>query len=525
MKLENKIATLYKENNISTLEEDYMEILDTTLRDGEQTEGVAFPKQEKLAIAKKLLELGVHRIEIASAGTTTKESEAVKSICSWAKENNYLESIEVLAFVNEQSIDWIYETGCRTANLLCKGSLKHTEKQLKKTKEQHLEDIKRTIQYAKSKGIKVNVYLEDWSNGMIDSKDYVYYMLKEIQEQGIERIMLPDTLGILSPEQTYTFIKEIKKHFPGKYDFHAHNDYGLATANTVQAVLAGVNGIHTTINTLGERTGNTSLIEIAVVLKDLYNIDLKLDELSYQELSELVGEFSGKRLPYNAPIVGDNVMTQTCGVHADGDKKAGLYQTKLTAPGRFGKETTRYALGKNVGKASIEMNLKELGIDLTLEQIKTLRDEIAELGQRKEQITQADLLFLIADLFEQPEMVPLRILECKIDADLNGERKAHVKLDYKGEILTANAKGDGQYDAFMNALRYIFKEKNIEIPELVDYRIDIPPGGRTSALTQAFVGWKKDDNSLNTEGVETDQTFAAVKATEKMLNLILRNDN
>lgn len=497
-----------------------MEILDTTLRDGEQTEGVAFSPQEKLTLAKKLLQLGIHRLEVASAGVTQEEQAAVKAICSYAKTQNLLESIEVLAFVNQASIDWAYQAGCRTVNLLCKGSLNHLQNQLKKTKEQHLEEINNIIRYAKTQGISTNIYLEDWSNGMLNSKDYVYHLIENIENA--KRIMLPDTLGILSPEQTYRFIKEIKQRFNKHFDFHAHNDYGLATANTIQAVLAGIDAIHLTINNMGERAGNASLIETAVVLKDLYSIDLNLDESQFQEISELVARFSGKKPAHNTPIVGSSFGFQTAGIHADGDKKAGLYKTKLR-PERFGKRTTRYALGKMAGKSTIELNLKELGIELTPEQIKKLTKEISELGGKKEQITQPDLLFLIADLFEQPEIIPFKILECEIKKQLNNQRSAYVKISYKGEILEAEAKGDGGYDAAINAIKQSLKEKQISLPDLVDYTITIPPGGETSALTMASIEWQHKNKTQTSKGVETDQDFAALKATEKILNFILRD--
>jgi len=497
------------------------EILDTTLRDGEQTEGVAFSSQEKLTIAKKLLQLGVDRIEVASSGVTEEEFKAVKVICNYAQKRGYLDRIEVLGFVNRKSIDWIYDSGCKTVNLLCKGSLKHATEQLKKTEQEHLADIEDITKYATEKGINVNVYLEDWSNGMLESKDYVYYLIQGLRKTDVKRIMLPDTLGILSPEQVFKFIKEIKEKFPGRYDFHAHNDYGLGTINTIHAVLAEIDGVHTTINNMGERAGNASLIEIAVALKDLYNIDLGLKESKFQELSDLVARFSGKKPAHNAPIVG-NINTQIAGIHADGDKKGELYQTKLR-PERFGKGTIRYALGKMVGKASIELNLAELGItDLTQDQIKKLRDEVSRLGQEKESVTQSDLLFLIADLFEQPERVPFKILECRISADLNGTRQAYVKFDYKETIMESEATGDGQYDAFMKAIKSKLHEMGIEIPDLIDYIIEIPPGGKTSALTQSSITWT-NGKKLHTIGIETDQTFAAIKATEKMLNFILRN--
>jgi len=524
--LSDTTQKLYEEKGIPDSRGDYMpEIMDTTLRDGEQTEGVSFPKQEKLTLAKKILQLGVDRIEVASAGETKQEFDTVKSICEWAKTKGYINNIEVLAFVNKESIDWIYETGCRTVNLLCKGSSNHLKEQLRKTKEEHLADIKEIVEYAKEKGMNINVYLEDWSNGMLNSRDYVYFMIQGLRELNVKRIMLPDTLGVLSPEQVSEFIKEIKQKFPGRYDFHAHNDYGLATANTIQAVLAKVDGIHVTVNSLGERTGNASIFEVAVCLKDHYNIDLGLKESMFQGLSDLISQLSGKRVSYNTSIVGENVDFQTAGIHADGDKKAELYITKLK-PERFGREEgKKYALGKHVGKASIELNLEELGIELSSEQIKTLRDEVSELGHRKEQITQADLLFLVADLFEQPEMIPFRILECEIKTSLNGERSAYVKINYKGDVLEADSKGDGGYDAAMNAVKKILASKVAQLPKLVDYSITIPPGGQTSALTMASIGWEYNKKKIQSKGVETDQTFAALKATEKIINLILRNGN
>ncbi|GAG18946.1 unnamed protein product, partial [marine sediment metagenome] len=253
------------------------------------------------------------------------------------------------------------------------------------------------------------------------------------------------------PEQVFGFVKEIKEKFPGKYDFHGHNDYGLAVLNTVKAILAGIDGVHTTVNGLGERTGNTSLIETAVVLKDHYNINLKLNESKFYEISLIVEEFSGKRISQNKPFIGGDVFTQTAGIHADGDKKGNLYKTRLT-PKRFGRNSSiNYALGKNVGKASIELNLKKLGIELSKEQIKELRNEVSTIGQNKGIITQADLLFLVADLFDQPEMVPVKLLDCEAVINLNGKRTGYVKFEYKGEILEEKGVGDGEYDACMNA--------------------------------------------------------------------------
>jgi len=163
--------------------------MDTTLRDGEQTSGVSFVPHEKLMIARLLLEdLKVDRVEVASARVSDGEFEAVKMICDWAARRNLLHKVEVLGFVDGRtSVDWIQRTGCRVINLLCKGSLKHCTQQLKKTPEEHIEDIVNVVRYADELDIAVNVYLEDWSNGMKDSSDYVFQLMDGLKDTSIKR--------------------------------------------------------------------------------------------------------------------------------------------------------------------------------------------------------------------------------------------------------------------------------------------------------------------------------------------------
>ncbi len=211
-----------------------VEIMDTTLRDGEQTQGVSFTPIEKLNIAKLLLkEVKVDRIEVASARVSRGEFEAIRQIAEWASRNNLLDRIEVLGFVDgDVSLDWIKDAGARVDNLLCKGSLRHLEKQLRKSPEQHVSDIKEIIDKADRQGISVNIYFEDWSNGMLNSEDYVYFLLDSLKDEKVVRFMLPDTLGILNPFQTYELCKKMIDRYPVlHFDFHSHNDYDLAVAN------------------------------------------------------------------------------------------------------------------------------------------------------------------------------------------------------------------------------------------------------------------------------------------------------
>lgn len=500
-----------------------VEIMDTTLRDGEQTNGVSFMPHEKLMIARALLQnLNVDRIEVASARVSDGEKEAVKSICKWARQTGRLDRVEVLGFVDgHTSVDWIVDAGCIHMNLLCKGSLRHCQGQLNKTPEQHIKDIRDVIAYADEKGVGVNVYLEDWSNGMKDSPEYVFQIMDGLADTSILRFMLPDTLGVLNPLDLISYIRQMVKRYPdARFDFHAHNDYDLAISNVLAAVFAGCRGIHTSVNGLGERAGNASLASVQAILKDQFHAQTRIDESRLNEVSRLVESYSGIAIPPNQPITGDSVFTQVAGVHADGDNKAGLYQNELM-PERFGRKR-EYALGKNSGKANILKNLEELGLELTPEQTKRVTQRIIELGDKKELVTQEDLPYIVSDVLKHsgPDE-HVRLLSYVVTTAYGLKPLASLQLEVNGQTYEESAQGDGQFDAFVRAIRHIYKNKlGRRFPWLTNYNVTIPPGGRTDALVQTVITWNWDDRVLRTRGLDADQTEAAIKAVIKMLNLI-----
>ncbi|MBN1414561.1 MAG: 2-isopropylmalate synthase [Bacteroidales bacterium] len=498
--------------------------MDTTLRDGEQTSGVSFTDAEKLSIAKLLLEdLRVDRLEIASARVSEGEFEAVKKITSWATRHRLINKIEVLGFVDGTiSVNWIKEAGAKVLNLLTKGSLRHVTEQLRKTPEQHAVDIKQVIDFAKSQGLTVNIYLEDWSNGMRNSKDYVYFMMNAFKPLKINRIMLPDTLGILNPDETYNFCKEMKDHYPDQeFDFHAHNDYDLATGNIFSAIKAGITCIHATINGLGERAGNVPLSSVIAVVKDHLKCEMNVNEEKLTLVSKMVESFSGIRIPPNKPVIGDNVFTQTSGIHADGDNKSNLYYNDLL-PERFGRKRV-YALGKTSGKANIKKNLEEMGIELDVESMKKVTERIIELGDKKEAVTQEDLPYIISDVLQSKSIQEeIEILNFSLSTAHGLKPVATLKIRINNEIYEETSNGDGQYDAFMKALRKIYNMLEKSLPALLDYSVSIPPGGKTDALVQTDITWKMG-REFRTRGLDSDQTVAAIKATLKMLNIIENN--
>ena len=496
--------------------------MDTTLRDGEQTQSVSYSPLEKLQIARLLLkDLKVDRIEVASARVSKGEFEALKQITDWARHNNLQRKIEVLGFVDgDLSLNWIKDAGGKVINLLCKGSLRHLEKQLRKTPDQHVNDIKGIIRKAESNDMQVNIYLEDWSNGMIHSEDYVFYMLDSLKDEFLERFMLPDTLGILNPDQTYAFCKKIIDRYPGlHFDFHSHNDYDLAVANIYSAVRAGIKGVHTTVNGLGERAGNAPLSSVIGILHDQLKVETGINEFEITKVSKIVETFSGIRIPVNKPVIGENVFTQTSGVHADGDTKDNLYYNNLL-PERFGRKR-KYALGKQSGKATIKKNLEEFGLSLSAESINKVTQRVIELGDKKENVTTEDLPFIIADVLGN-EHINYKIFIKNYSLSLSYGLKpfASVQIEIDGNLYQETSSGDGQYDAFMKATRSIYDKIGKELPLLIDYQVSIPPGGKTDALVETIISWEFHGKEFNTKGLDADQTESAIKATEKMLNLI-----
>ena len=500
------------------------EILDTTLRDGEQTSGVAFSASEKLSIARKLLEeVRVDRIEIASARVSDGEFQCVCKVCEWAKEAGYLDKIEVLGFGdNGASIEWISKAGGKVINLLAKGSEKHCTAQLGKQPEEHWSDIRRNIDMAVEAGLSVNIYLEDWSNGMQYSFKYVMDMMEALSDAPIQRFMLPDTLGILSPSQTKHFFEQMVAKYPKlHFDFHAHNDYDLAVANVLAAVKAGAQGVHTTVNGLGERAGNASLASVVAVIKDMIpGSELNVIEQSINSLSRMVESYSGIATAPNAPIVGENVFTQTAGIHADGDKKAKLYVNPLL-PERFGR-SREYALGKMSGKANIEQNLRQLGISLNDYDMRRVTERINEMGDKKEHVTIEDLPYIISDvLHHDAPSERIKLVSYMVSTAYGLHPQACVKLDINGQQYEESATGDGQYDAFVRAVRHIYRNKlDRTFPWLTNYVVTIPPGGRTDALVQTAITWQYEGKVYRTRGLDADQTEAAIKATIKMLNML-----
>jgi D-citramalate synthase len=303
-------------------------------------------------------------------------------------------------------------------------------------------------------------------------------------------------------------------------DFHGHNDYDLSVSNVMEAIKAGCHGLHLTVNGMGERAGNAPMASAIAVINDFMpEIEVAVNESSLYKVSKLVSAFTGFGIPANKPIVGDNVFTQTAGIHADGDSKKNLYFNDLM-PERFGRKR-KYALGKTSGKANIQKNLQELGLTLNDDELRKVTARIIELGDKKEKVTKEDLPYIISDVLDSNTYQQKVFVKSYVLTHSKGLKPSTtLALEINGELIEEHAQGDGQYDAFMNALRKVYRSKKMDLPTLVDYAVRIPPGSNSDALCETIITWKRGDKEFISRGLDSDQTVSAIKATEKMLNII-----
>src|SRR3989344_1244394 len=509
----------------------YIEIMDTTLRDGQQSHGMKYTQQEKLEIARYLLEkVKVDRVEVASALTSDGEFHTLTAIMNWAQKHGQENRIEALGFVDGgRSAEWIAKAGCKVINLLCKGSEEHCRVQLRSTPQEHFEKIEHTISAARRLGLSVNAYLEDWSNGVQNSWDYVKNLCVALSRMPIDRVMLCDTLGILNPYKTGRLVKATAKLLHGKkVDIHMHNDYGNATWDTIGGVYTGfVDGVHVTVNGLGERTGNADLAQVVVAIHDHTRYKTRVNELELRPISRLVSMFSGRSIPVNAPISG-KVFSSGCGVHSDGNRKGGIYQSRLTHE-RFGAQFIT-ALSNQSGQASLKDCLeRDLGITtLTDDQIAKLRKRVADLSDSGKRLGIGDLLVLVSEFTNQPHRIVLSVDEGSVSTRSSLGRKASVYavLRFKGQEVILEAEGNGGFDAFMNGLEVWAKTVDLKVPELIEDQVNIPPGGKTNALTFADIRWKRpeeDGEEFQTIGTDSDQVMAAVRSAIQAVNVCNQN--
>ncbi|MBS7654194.1 2-isopropylmalate synthase [Candidatus Bathyarchaeota archaeon] len=493
---------------------DKIRIFDTTLRDGEQTPGVSLTPEEKLLIAKRLDEIGVNVIEAGFAAASEGEVEAIKLI---AKEGL---KAEVCSFARgvKSDIDAALKSEVNSIFLVIPSSDIHIEHKLKKTRDEVLMLTEECVEYAKDHGLIVEFGPEDATRSDLG---FLKEMIRVSLSSGAERVTPPDTVGVLTPERTYEFFSDLKKTFPNTvFGVHCHNDFGLAVANTLAALRAGVEEAHVTINGLGERAGNAALEEVVVALKLQYNVNTSIKTDLLYDTSLLVSRLTGVPIQPNKAIVGENAFVHESGIHTHAIlSEPSTYEA--IPPNVVGR-TRRLVVGKHAGAHGVMAALKEMGLDPTEDQLKEILLRVKALGDKGKRVTDADLRAIAESVIGIPQIRPIKLEELTVVTGDHVTPTASVRLSVNGKILIEAATGVGPVDAAMNAIRKAVA--TIEPMRLEEYHVNAITGG-TNAVVEVIVRLSKGDRVITAMGAHEDIVMASVEAMISGMNLLMRNNN
>ncbi len=481
-------------------EQKTVKILDTSLRDGEQTPGVSLTPEQKLQIAKQLDILGVDYIEAGTAVISEGEQRGIKGIAN----EGLKAEISSFARLLKGDIDAAIECDVDTVNLVAPVSDAHIKKKLKTDRESLRNRTLEMVDYVKGHGLKVEISAEDASRADTGFLKSFFSDLAAV----VDRLCFCDTVGILYPERTKELF-ELICNFNTPVAVHCHNDFGLATVNSVAAVLAGAEVVHVTVNGLGERAGNASLEEVVTALELLYGMKTNIAKSKLYETSRLVGNLTKVPVASNKPLVGDNVFTHESGMHVHGT----LADTTLYEPmdpGIVGRKR-RFAFGKHTGTASVKMALEEQGIQADEEQMSEILAKVKELGDKGKLVTDADFQAVVDDVLRIERGEKIKLVDLSVVSGKNVYPTASIRLEIDGEDVVEAAVGVGPVDAAINALKKGIRGMEMADLRLEEYHVDAITGG-ADALVNVVVKMSRRDRTITASGVSEDIVLASLYA-------------
>lgn len=488
-----------------------MKILDTTLRDGEQTPGVSLTTESKLLIAKKIDSLGVDIIEAGSAITSEGERSSIRKI---AQEGL---NAEICSYcrIRKEDIDAALTCDVDSIHLVVPVSDLHIQAKLKKDRETVRQMAIEMTEYAKSHGLIVELSGEDASRADFDYLKSVY---NAGIDAGADRLCFCDTVGILTPERSHDIFSDLSK-LRVPVSVHCHNDFGMATANTVAALRAGAREAHVTINGIGERAGNTSLEEVVMVLYSLYKQETKIDLKGLYTTSHLVSRLCGIPVAPNKAIVGGNAFTHEAGIHVHG-LLANTSTYEPITPELVGRER-RIVLGKHAGRSSVVLALKEMGISVTEIQIDNIVERMKEMGDKGKRVTDADLLTIAETVLGIYQEAKVKLEELTVVAGNTVMPTASIRLKVNGNQVVEAGVGTGPVDAAIKALNKAVA--GIADIQLDEYHVDAITGG-TDALVEVWVKLSKGGKTITARGARTDIIMASVEAVLEGINRLIQQE-
>ncbi len=482
---------------------------DTTLRDGEQTPGVSLTPTEKLEIATHLADIGVHVIEAGSAAASAGERESIRSIADAGLAAECCTYVRALP----GDIDLAADAGADSVHLVVPVSDLHISKKLRKTREQVCDMAWSAVEYAKSRGLIVELSGEDASRA---DQAFLAEVFREGVERGADRLCFCDTVGILTPERAAAVVPPL---LFAPLSIHCHDDLGFGLATTVAALRAGASCAHVTVNGIGERAGNTALEELVMALEVLYGVDTGIATEKLYPLSTRVARLTGVPLATNKPIVGEMAFTHESGIHAHGVMRdASTYEP--LQPERVGRRR-RIVLGKHSGSAAVEAALHDMGYTPDNAQLAEILARIKQVGDAGVRITDAEVM-TIAETVMAIEFTPcIELRQFTTVSGSNAMPTASVTLLVNGEEVTGAAVGTGPVDAAIRALQRSVAD--VGSVRLDEYRVDAITGG-TDAVVDVSVKLSKDGKTVTSRGARTDIITASVEAVIAGMNRLLREE-
>jgi (R)-citramalate synthase len=485
--------------------------LDTTLRDGEQTPGVALKTEEKVWIARKLDELGVDIIEAGSAITSEGEREAIRAVSAEGLDAEICSYCRIM----QQDVDFALECDVDSIHLVAPVSDLHISVKLKKDRAALKEMALSAVEYAKDHGLIVELSGEDASRADLDFLKDLY---KSGVEVGADRVCFCDTVGMLVPERTNEIFKELTSSIDVPVAVHCHNDFGLAVSNTVAALNAGAREAHMTVNGIGERAGNAALEEVVMVLEWLYKRDTGIQTNELYKVSRLVSRLTGLAVAPNKSLVGGNAFTHEAGIHVHG-LLADTSTYEPISPESIGRER-QIVLGKHAGKSSVTLALKEQGLDVNKSQLNEIVSRVKELGDHGKRVTDADLQTIAETVLDIYQESKVKLEDFTVVSGNRVTPTASVRLTVDGKEVVEAAIGDGPVDAAFEGIRKAVS--GVADIRLEEYHVDSITGG-TDALVEVLVKLSKDGKMVTSRGARTDIIMASVEAVINGINQLIQD--
>jgi isopropylmalate/citramalate/homocitrate synthase-like protein len=486
-----------------------VQIFDTTLRDGEQTPGLAFTIDEKVEIARKLNELGVGKIEAGFAITSQGEAEAIKRIMGLGLSS----TIVALARPLKEDLDKALWCDVPYVHIFISTSDLHIESMMKTTRDEVIRQSVEGIEYAKAHGVRVEYSPQDATR---TDMGYLKQVCRAAEDAGAEVLNIPDTVGVMTPRMTFEFFKELKASTRVPLSAHAHDDLGQATANTLAAIEAGAEQCHVTVNGLGERAGNASLEQVTVSLAAQYGIETGIRYEKLAEISDLVQRISGIYLPPSTPIVGDNAFAHESGIHVHGVlTNSGNYE--ILSPEFVGKRR-RIVAGKHAGRHGIENMIEEMGLRPSREQLKIIAEEVKNLGDSGKSVTDTDLYAITKNIMNIQSNDRVKLKQLVVVTGNTVKPTASVTLVVDDKEYTGSGVGNGPIDSSINAIKQIvdgFASINLE-----KFNMKAITGG-TDAVADVTVGLRRGERFVTASSVHGDTVMASVEAILKGMNRLL----